>query len=80
MYFTPTFGTILTGQVIIPGGTKAFTINVISGSAYAGTTLLNAGTIWTVGLGDSKLIMSPEGAFALGATGVGTRVTYMYIK
>lgn len=81
MTFTPTFGTITSGQVIIPGGIKAFTINVVSGAAYAQNTLLNAGTVWSVGMGDSKLIMSPQGAFALGATGAaGTRVTYLYIS
>ena len=78
MYISTTFGTLTGSQAIIPVGTKAFTINVVSGSAYANETLLNAPSVWTMGLGDSKLLL--ETPIALGTTGVGSRVTYMYLK
>lgn len=81
MIFTPTFGTITSGQVIIPGGTRAFDINVVSGYAYINGVLVNQGVNFKVGFGDSKLIMSPEASFAVGTTGAGaTRVTYLYVK
>lgn len=81
MTFTPTFGTITSGQVIIPGGTKAFDINVVSGYAYVNGVLVNQGVNFKVGFGDSKLLLAPDAAFAVGTTGAGaTRVTYLYIK
>lgn len=78
MFITPTFGTITSGQVIIPVGTQSFSINVVSGSAYANGTLLNTSTVWNMGLGDSKLLLGSP--IALGSTGVGSRVTYLYLK
>ncbi len=78
MYLTPFFGTLTGSQAIIPVGTQSFTINVVSGSAYANGTLLNAGSVWTMGLGDSKLLLGSP--IALGTTGVGSRVSYFYVQ
>lgn len=81
MTFTPIFGTITSGQVIIPGGTKAFDINVVSGYAFINGVLVNQGVNFKAGFGDSKMLLAPDASFAVGTTGASaTRVTYLYVR
>ena len=77
MLATPIFSTIITGQTIIPVGTRTFSINVISGSAVANDVLLNQGTVWSYQAADSKVLLGSS--IAVGTTGFSNRVTILYI-
>lgn len=73
----PSFGQILhTGQVLIPVGSRAFSINVMSGSAtVAGVGYIAGQTVnWTAA--DSRLYLG--GSVAVGATGVNNRTAVFW--
>jgi hypothetical protein len=79
MTVTPNILTILgTGQVIIPPGSRAFSVSVVSGTATIGAgTVLFPGTIWpTYTAADAKLVLGTS--IAVGATGVGGRTNVFY--
>lgn len=65
-------GIMNSGFVTIPVGSRSFTINVISGSATVATangqTLLLAGNVFSMGMPDSKTVLSAP--ISLWASGV----------
>jgi len=72
-----TFSQVLhTGQVLIPIGAHAFSVNVQSGQAtIAGVVYVASQTIaWTAA--DNKLVLGSS--IPVGATGVGNRTAVMY--
>ncbi len=79
MEVTPITSSIThTGQVIVPAGTRAFQINVISGWATVGGTVYPAGTQIDYTSADSKAILGVP--LAVGATGVGYRSAVFYAQ
>lgn len=76
MQAVPTFTQILgTGQVLIPAGTRAFSINVLSGQATINAIVCPAPYAITIMMPDSKVILD-QGVppIAVGATGVGNKI------
>ncbi len=79
MYSIPVFtGFSHTGQLTIPPGTRNFSINVLSGQATINSTVCPAPYALTVGMPDSKNILSINAGITVGATGVGNRVVVYY--
>lgn len=73
MFTTPSFSSFTGSQVIIPVGTRAFDISVVSGSAYIGGRLYLAGARVTWTSPDAKVILGDS--FAVGTTGSANYVT-----
>lgn len=79
MFVTPTFTGIFqnTGSVIIPAGTRAFNINVVSGFAYVNDALYVAGSVIPYSAADSKCLLGSP--IVVGVTGFGpNRTTVFY--
>jgi len=77
MYSYPTFtGFYHTGQVIIPVGVRSFGITIVSGGATLNNVSYAQGAVQNWQSSDSKVLLGSS--VAVGATGVGNRVTVFY--
>lgn len=76
MLSTPYFASYNTGQTIIPVGTRAFHIEVVSGSAYFNGGLMLAGQELNWYAADAKLYLGAP--ISIGTTGIGSRVSVFY--
>ena len=77
-YSLPTFYSTSSGQTTIPIGARAFSIQVVSGSAYAnGTLLLASSNPLTWGSPDSKILLGTPGV-TVGTTGAANRVVVFH--
>lgn len=65
-----------TGVITVPPGTRAFTINALSGIGYINTVEVRAGTIWSYNSADSKCLTAS--GINVGATGVNNNISVFY--
>ena len=75
---TTYFSSFTGSQVIIPVGTRAFSVAVVSGSAYIGGALYLGGQSVSWNSVDSKVLLGAT--IAVGGTGSANRVTVFYAQ
>jgi hypothetical protein len=76
MFSNPVFASFTGSQVIVPVGTRAFSFNVVSGTAFVNGSLYVAGQALSWAAPDSKVILGQP--IAIGTTGSLNRVTVFY--
>ena len=73
-------GLINSGQIVIPVGTRSFTINCVSGSVNVttsiGVTQLLAGNVFSMGMPDSKTVLSAP--IVLGISGMANKTVVYF--